>query len=341
MSTRSSSTSSTCGTVGWGWTGRRLAACPAADVRAALDRNLLFFGGKGGVGKTTCAAATALEAARCGRRVLLVSVDPAHSVADVFGTPVGSTPTRIVDGLTALEIDPEAEATRYLDEVRGNVARLFSATVVRQAFRQFELAAQAPGLEDVAVFDRVMRLVLEPPDTCDLLIVDTAPTGHALRLLAMPEALGDWLQALAARRREIVDEQDRGREAAPADPVLATLEERAARVQLFHDRLVNPTTAGFVMVLTPERLPVEETKRAVDTLEQMRVAIPGVIVNRVLPPSIDGEYHASRVRQQRVYLDEIHARFASYPRAILWQLESDVHGLTALDEVREQLFGER
>jgi arsenite-transporting ATPase len=306
-------------------------------VRAALDRNLLFFGGKGGVGKTTCAAATALEGARRGRRVLLVSVDPAHSVADVFGTAVGAMPTRIVDRLTALEIDPEAEASRYLDEVRSSVARLFSPTVVRQAFRQFELAAQAPGLEDVAVFDRVMRLVLEPPDTCDLLIVDTAPTGHALRLLAMPEALGDWLHALAARRREIVEEQDRGREPAD-DPVLATIEGRAARVHAFHARLVDPETAGFVMVLTPERLPVEETKRAVDTLEQMRVAIPGVIVNRVLPPSIDGQYHASRVRQQRVYLDEIDARFGAYPRVIVSQLESDVHGVDALDEVRRQLF---
>jgi arsenite-transporting ATPase len=307
-------------------------------VQTALDRTLLFFGGKGGVGKTTCAAATALEGARRGRRVLLVSVDPAHSVADVFGTPVGATPTPIVDGLTALEIDPDQEASRYLDEVRAQVARLFSPTVVRQAFRQFELAAQAPGLDDVAVFDRVMRLVLEPPDTCDLLIVDTAPTGHALRLLAMPEALGDWLHALAARRREIVEEQDRTRERTDPDPVLATLEARAARVRAFHQRLIDPSTAGFVMVLTPERLPIEETKRAVDTLEQMRVAIPAVIVNRVLPSEIEGEYHASRVRQQSMYLDEIEARFAAYPRVVLTQLDSDVHGLGALHAIRAQLF---
>jgi arsenite/tail-anchored protein-transporting ATPase len=307
-------------------------------VQSALDRSLLFFGGKGGVGKTTCAAATALEAARRGRRVLLVSVDPAHSVADVFATPVGASPTSIVERVTALEIDPEQEASRYLDEVRAQISRLFSPTVVKQAFRQFELAAQAPGLEDVAVFDRVMRLVLDPPDTCDLLIVDTAPTGHALRLLAMPEALGDWLHALAARRREIVEEQDRVRERVDADPVLATLEARAARVKAFHHRLVDASASGFVMVLTPERLPIEETKRAVDTLEEMRVAIPGVIVNRVLPREIEGEYHASRVRQQSMYLEEIEARFAAYPRVAVTQLHSDVHGLGALHEVRSQLF---
>jgi arsenite-transporting ATPase len=95
------------------------------------------------------------------------------------------------------------------------------------------------------------------------------------------------------------------------------------------------------MVLTPERLPVEETKRAVDALETMGVAIPAVVVNRVLPAAIDGEYHAARVRQQRVYLDEIDARFAAYPRVTVPQLESDVHGLPALERIREALFAIR
>ncbi len=307
-------------------------------MRHALTRSLLFFGGKGGVGKTTCAAATALEAAQTGRQVLVASVDPAHSVADVFGVPVGGTPTGVVHGVTALEIDPATEAARYLDEARAHVAHLFSPSVVRQAFRQFDLASQAPGLEDVAVFDRVMRLVLEPPSGCDLLIVDTAPTGHALRLLAMPEALADWLHALAARRREMIEEQDATRKPLDTDPVLASLQSRGSRVRAFHQRLTDAATSGFVMVLTPERLPVEETKRAVDALEKMGVAIPGVVVNRVLPAAIEGEYHASRVRQQRVYLDEIDVRFAAYPRVVVPQLESDVHGLPALERIRASLF---
>jgi arsenite/tail-anchored protein-transporting ATPase len=281
-------------------------------VRDALTRSLLFFGGKGGVGKTTCAAASALEAARRGRHVLVASVDPAHSVADVFGVSVGPTPTPIVEGVTALEIDPAAEASRYLNEARAHVSHLFSASVVRQAFRQFELASQAPGLEDVAVFE--------------------------LRLLAMPEALADWLHALAARRREMVEDNEATRDNPDADPVLASLQARGARVRAFHQRLTDASAAGFVMVLTPERLPIEETKRAVDALELMGVAIPGVVINRVLPAAVDGEYHAARVRQQRVYLDEIDARFAAYPRLVLPQLESDVHGLPALERIRMLLF---
>ncbi|MBL8141120.1 MAG: ArsA family ATPase [Acidobacteria bacterium] len=308
-------------------------------MRTLLDRSVLFFGGKGGVGKTTCAAATALEAARLGRRVLLVSVDPAHSVADVFDTPIGEAPTRVAANLTARELDPAIEAERYLGAVREQVAQLFSATVVKQAFRQFELAAQAPGLEDVAVFDRVMQLVLEPVAGFDLLVVDTAPTGHALRMLAMPDALVEWLDALARRRGDIVSENDRTPGSRDADPVVASLRQRSARVQAFQRRLTDAAATGFALVLTPERLPIEETKRAADTLDRLGVGVPAVIVNRVLPVTAEGDYHAARVRQQQVYLGEIAARFASYPLTTVTQLESDVHGIPALERVRAQLFG--
>ena len=307
-------------------------------MQTLLERRVLFFGGKGGVGKTTCAAATALEAASLGRRVLLVSVDPAHSVADVFDRPVGEAGTAIAPNLTARELDPAMEADRYLSTVREQVSQLFSPNVVRQAFRQFELAAQAPGLEDVAVFDRVMQLVLEPSADHDLLIVDTAPTGHALRMLAMPEALAEWLDALAKRRGDIVTENDRTPGSAAADPVVASLTRRSARVRAFHAQLTDAAATGFALVLTPERLPIEETIRASDALDRLGIGVPAVIVNRVLPTDAQGDYHAARVRQQQVYLREIATRFPGHPTVSVTQLESDVHGLPALDRVRAQLF---
>ena len=303
-----------------------------------LDRRVLFFGGKGGVGKTTCAAATALEAARRGRSVLLVSVDPAHSVSDVFAMPVGDGPTAIVPGLTARELDPAAEVDRYLATVKSQVSALFSPSVVKQAFRQFDLATQSPGLEDVAVFDRIVQLVLEPSAGHDLLIVDTAPTGHALRMLAMPEVLSDWLDALARRRRDIVAEQDRAADDAATDPVVVSLTQRRARVQAFHQRLTSTDATGFALVLTPERLPIEETKRAADALDRLGVGVPAVIVNRVLPTTADGDFLAARARQQAIYLREIEARFGAYRRIAVPQFEADVYGLDALERVRAELF---
>ena len=308
-------------------------------MRTLLRRRVVFFGGKGGVGKTTCAAAASLEAARQGRRVLLVSVDPAHSIADVFERPVGEAPTEVVPGVMARELDPLAEVDRYLAGVREQVSRLFSPAVVKQAFRQFEQATHAPGVEDVAVFDRVMSFVLDPSPDHDVLIVDTAPLGHALRMLSMPLALGEWLDALAKRRSDVVSDNDGTPGAAEADPIVQSLRQRALRVKSFHDRLTDASTTGFALVLTPERLPVEETKRAVEALAQLRVEVPVVVVNRVLPPA-QGEYHEARVRQQQVYLREIDARFGACERVPVLQLESDVHGLAALERVRAQLFGD-
>src|SRR5438093_2416429 len=110
-----------------------------------LDRQVVFFGGKGGVGKTTCSSAFALAASRGGRRVLLVSTDPAHSTSDIFEQPIGSAETELQPRLMALEMDPEREAARYVADVKRDISRMFSPGVVRQANRQIEMAAASPG----------------------------------------------------------------------------------------------------------------------------------------------------------------------------------------------------
>src|SRR5204862_4922570 len=103
---------------------------------ALLDRQVVFFGGKGGVGKTTCPAAFALAASRRGRRVLLVSTDPAHSTADIFERPIGPREHQLENNLAALEIDAAGEAARYIGDVKRDIERMFSATVIKQAYRQ-------------------------------------------------------------------------------------------------------------------------------------------------------------------------------------------------------------
>ena len=124
-------------------------------MRRLLEKEVLFFGGKGGVGKTTCAAATALAASRLGRRVLLVSTDPAHSTADIFERPIGADPVEILPGLHALEIDGATESSRYVVGVKAQIAQLFGHGILKEANRQIDLAASMPGAEEVALFDRM------------------------------------------------------------------------------------------------------------------------------------------------------------------------------------------
>jgi arsenite/tail-anchored protein-transporting ATPase len=304
-------------------------------VRDLLDRRAVFFGGKGGVGKTTCSAAFALAASREGRRVLLVSTDPAHSTSDIFGVAIDAAGREIAPRLRALEIDPEQAVSRYVDEAKERLSTLFGPGVVKAAARQIELAAGMPGAVEAAVFDRVAGLLLEPAGERDLLVFDTAPTGHTLRLLRTPELTSTWLRALAHRRREAVGGDP------SADPVLAALEARAARLDAAGRRLADRAAVALVLVLVPERLPIEETARAVHALEDSGLAPAALVVNRVLPAEADGRYLAARRGREAQYLEEIDRRFSAFHRARVPQLESDVHGLAALGSVGRHLLGGR
>ncbi len=298
-------------------------------MRHLLDRRVLLFGGKGGVGKTTCAAATALAAARAGRRVLLVSTDPAHSTSDIFERPFGREEREIAPSLWGLEVDAEFEARRYLDEVKRQVAGMFNPDVVREAMRQMDLVAGMPGLADVALFDRAADLILGRSNAYDLTIVDTAPTGHTLRLLHMPDAMAAWVQALSDRRRQAIDV-----DGAPSrDPILESLARRRAKLASTRDLLTRYETTAFVLVLTPERLPIEESARAMQDLERSHLHVGGLVINRVLPDDLTGEYYEARKSQERVYLDEIDRRFRGVPKVRVPLLESDVHGTRSLERI--------
>jgi arsenite-transporting ATPase len=312
-------------------------------VRHLLARRVLFFGGKGGVGKTTCSAAFALAASRAGRRVLLVSTDPAHSTSDILERPIGPEERALLPNLWGQEIDGEAEARRYLDEAKGRLAGLFSPGVLREAARQIELAGSMPGVTDVALFERMASIVLSRLEAFDLVVFDSAPTGHALRLLRMPELMASWVRALALRRRQVLSNgQASPRDAAspPADPVLQALETRAERLGRFQAALTRPGESAFVLVLVPERLPIEESARTVHLLEEVGVPLGAVVVNRVLPVVANDPFLRARKAQEAVYLDEIARRLAAAPRTLVPQLPRDVCGLGSLDEIGRHLLGD-
>jgi arsenite-transporting ATPase len=298
-----------------------------------LDRRVLFFGGKGGVGKTTCASAMGLAASRAGRQVLLVSTDPAHSTSDIFERPIGSEPTRIADGLHALEIDPAAESARYVTGVKAQIAQLFGHAILKEANRQIDLAASMPGAEEVALFDRIGALVRGEDPRFDLVVFDTAPTGHTLRLIRMPELMEAWIRALSRSRRAVlgVEQDDRD------DPIMNSLAERLDRLRELRARLMSGRDTAFVLVLVPERLPIEETARAMTLLDESGVRIGGLIVNRVLPTETHDAFLAARVAQERLYLDDIRSRFTSRALVYLPQFESDVCGMAALERLSRLL----
>lgn len=303
-------------------------------------RPIAFVGGKGGVGKTTVSAALARAHAAAGRRTLLVSTDPAHSTGDLLGSRLTGEPAVVADHLEAVEIDPEAAADAYVEAVRVDVHRAVSPEVRATVDRHLDLARRGAGTLESALLDRLGDLLAEAGRRWDRIVVDTAPTGHTLRLLAMPELLSAWVQGLV-RQREKAQNVDRmlrnlaGDETPLDDPVIERLHRQRRRLQQLRDLLHD--AARFDLVLVPERLPIEETARALEALDTAGLTVGSVIVNRVLPDTADGEFLAQRRAQQADYLAEIERRFAGRDLLRVTQLPRDVADPTALAEVQRQV----
>jgi arsenite-transporting ATPase len=245
-------------------------------VRAA---RVLFFGGKGGVGKTTCAAATALRLARANarERLLLLSTDPAHSLGDVLGIDIGDR-VRSIPGaarnLHAREMDARATlAARRttLEAALDEIAAAFGAGAVATAGRAglSELMDLAPpGVDELLA----VLSVVEARHEYDLIIVDTAPTGHTLRLLEMPEMARDWVQALMRvllKYRSLVRP---GR-------LAAELVDLSKSIRGLHDLLRRPNDARFIVVTRAAELPRRETERLIDSLRVLQLATPALVLN--------------------------------------------------------------
>ena len=310
-----------------------------------LDRPIVFFGGKGGVGKTTCATAYALLSSERGRRTLLVSTDPAHSTSDILGARLGPRERRLTEHLWALEIDPGKEATAYIDSVRAQLLRTAPEHLRAEMERQVDMARVSPGAEEAALFDRVADIVLGQRREWDRIVFDTAPTGHTLRLLTLPELLQAWIDGLLERRRRVTELSNLWRHMAARgdpdddidDPVERLLTARRRKFYQVRERLLDPHSSVFVFVLLAERLPILETRKAVALLAKHGVPVGGLILNRVLPGGTTDPFLAARKEQERRYVEEIARTFADLPRLDLPLLPRDVTGRDTLREIAEHL----
>tara|TARA_A100001391_G_scaffold161416_1_gene120279 strand:+ start:763 stop:1785 length:1023 start_codon:yes stop_codon:yes gene_type:complete len=331
------------------------------NVTALLDsRRLLMVGGKGGVGKTTTASALALAAAGRGRRVLLVSTDPAHSLADAFGRPIGDRETALAENLFGLEIDPDREVDAHLETVRARMARFAAADQRPELERQLRLSRQSPGAQEAALLERLTTL-MDEDQRYDLIVFDTAPTGHTLRLLSLPEVMAAWTEGLLRQNRrseqlgKVLGHLSPGRDvesltAEPEERELEGLDERARglaaplleRQRRFHRarrRLQDPAHSAFLFVLTPEKLPILETERAVHSLTDAGIPVAGAIVNRVLPDDAEGAFFRARREREQRHLADIETRLGALPRHHLPLLADDIQGVAALEAFAARLLG--
>ncbi|MCF6095278.1 ArsA family ATPase [Microaerobacter geothermalis] len=301
-----------------------------------LKKRILFFGGKGGVGKTTSASAFALLASKKGKKTLLVSTDPAHNTGDIFGKKIGHEVTEAAPLLYALEIDPHRETHRYIQQVKENLREIVHPKMMDEIHRQIDITSVSPGADEAALFDRMVDIIREGIHEYDLIVFDTAPTGHTIRLLSLPELMGVWIDSMISRREKVnelhrmwlMDDQE------PVDdPIYRILTQRKMRFKEAREILLDQNNTSFVFVLIPERLPIVETEKAISLLQKYKISIDSLIVNRILPEDVQDLFFQKRKKQERIYLQQIKESFLEQKIHYVPMLDHDVYGLSSLNEI--------
>lgn len=313
-------------------------------LNLARDRRILFVGGKGGVGKTSVASSLALARARDGGRVLLVSTDPAHNLGHLWDVELSDDATEVFTApggqVDAVEIDPAATITRHFDAVAATMLKLLPERLHRPAREHLDLAKTAPGSHESAVLERVAELIDGGLDAYDLVVFDTAPSGHTLHLLALPERLGGWTESLLASRsrserfaaaaRGLVGGEDP--EAAADSELRRTLIARRDRFARMRTTVTDPATTGFVVVTTAERMPVAESTEIVAQLREMGIDVAAVVVNRRSPGDA-GDFLAERRRHEDACLQTLRGHLDAVPLTELPLLVRDMNGVAAVEEL--------
>ncbi|QKG83698.1 ArsA family ATPase [Kroppenstedtia pulmonis] len=306
---------------------------------------IAFFGGKGGVGKTTCSASYAVALAEQGNRTLLVSTDPAHSAGDLLNIKAGSQPVKVTDHLWLQEISPEEASRRYMMEVKENMRGLAAPGLWKEVERQMDFAAASPGADEAALFDEMVSIILSTESEYDHVVFDTAPTGHTLRLLSLPELMGVWVEGMLARRKKtqelhrMLNHVTEIREE-PKDQVYQILERRKNRFAAARKRLLNPNMTAFYFVLNPERLSIMESAKAMGLLDQYGIPIGGILVNRVLPCEAEGAFLIRMREQQQKYLQEIEKHFGHLPQLSIPLEPEEIQGLEGVRRLAVRMQNE-
>jgi arsenite/tail-anchored protein-transporting ATPase len=300
---------------------------------AEVTPRLHFFGGKGGVGKTTCAAAAAVAAAETGRRVGIVSTDPAHSLADALGHRLGAGPRRIptrTGSLDAVELDADRALARWLGRRRSTLRTIAErGTYLDEEDLERLLRLSFPGVDELMALVELARLV--EGRRWELVIVDTAPTGHALRMLDVPQTLrriAAVLDDMHAKHRFLTESLGRGYRAGAADALIQELDADGERLAAL---LRDPARCRFTWLLLPERLALEETRDGIAALAAAGIRVTGLIVNRVTPPAagLCTLCEGRRTEEARILAAARRALPALDCREIP-ALEQEPRGLTAL-----------
>jgi arsenite-transporting ATPase len=312
-------------------------------MAAHPDLRYLFFGGKGGVGKTVMAGVAALWSAGRGRRTLLASTNPVHSLSGLLAQDVFGRHTPVADNLWALEIDTKDAIERAKGDIKQKIQWFLKfAEIGTKADEFVEAATVNPAFEESAMFENMIDLIFK--DEYDVYVLDTAPTANARRLLGMSKVYSLWVNKMVKSRQEAqtLREALSFTKKKEQDPLMDYLLEFRERIGHAKELLTDPAKTAFFFITLPEALPIAVIKRFISWFTEFGIPVGGVLVNQVITAEAAGENAPEFVRNRRAmqaeHLEEIGRQFPGMVRAVIPLYEEELRGVPRLTEAIGQVF---
>jgi len=313
-------------------------------LREHPDLRYVFFGGKGGVGKTVMAGMTAVWLANEGKRTLLASTNPVHSLSGLLDQDVFGRHTAVdgVDNLWALEIDTRDAIERSKKEIREKIQWFLKFAEISTKAEEFvEASTMNPAFEESAMFENMVDLMFD--DKYEAYVFDTAPTANARRLLGMSKVYGLWVNKMLKSReeaqslRELLSFTKKKEE----DPLMQYLVDFRERIGHAKGLLTDEAKTAFFFVTLPEALPIAVIKRFINWFTDFGIPVGGVVVNQVIDTEDAAsapEFVRNRVEMQKGYLEQIGREFDGMVRGVLPLYDSDLRGVPMLGRASKTLF---
>jgi len=300
---------------------------------------ILLYTGKGGVGKTTTAAATALRASHMGYKTIVLSTDAAHSLADSLDIRLGPTPTPIAENLWGMEVDIYHEVSTYWGSIRKYLTNLFAWRGLDSIVAE-ELTVP-PGMYELASLIEIVRL--RESGNYDLIVVDAAPTGETLELLSFPEIARWWMEKIFPVQRRMAKVarpivRTMVGMPLPGDDVFDAVASLFGELDKMHSVLVDPSITSIRLVVNAEKMVIKEAMRTYTYLNLYGYPVDLVICNRVIPDAVTDSYFETWKASQAKYIQMVESAFAPIPIRYLPLMESEIVGLGTLEQVGEKLF---
>lgn len=308
----------------------------------------IMFGGKGGVGKTTMSAVTGIFCAEQGLKTVIVSTDPAHSLRDSFEQEFGHEPTKVngMDNLYVVEIDPQKAMEEYKDKLKSQVDE--NPMLGGMLEEQLEKASLSPGTDESAAFDVFLRYM--DSNEFDVVVFDTAPTGHTLRFLGLPEIMDKYMTKMIKLKKQMSGFMKMMKKMMPFggkgedidyDKALEEMEAMKEKITRARNILADPERTSFRLVVIPEEMSILESERAMRALEKYKIPIDAVIVNQVIPEDVECDFCRARRGLQQKRLETIKEKFGEKVIAHVPLLRTEAKGLDALKEISKVLYGNK